>query len=73
MNIRIIKCYYTLVKRIYQVIGKELKDLHKNIILQMAFKAINNIVGPNGLVSILLVYSVFPCIIESSTFVPMNT
>jgi hypothetical protein len=32
--------------------------------LQMAFKALNNTIGPNGLVSTLLVFSVYPQMIK---------
>ncbi len=39
----------------------------------MAFKAVNDIVGPDGLVPTLLVYSVFPRIAESSVLIPTNT
>ncbi len=60
------------MKYIYQVIGKELKDLDKDIILQIAFKAVNNIIGPDGLVFTLLVYGVFPRMTESSTPTPTN-
>jgi len=31
----------------------------------MAFKAINNSVGPNSLITTLLVFGAYPCIVES--------
>ena len=34
--------------------------------LQIAFKTINNIAGPNGLVSTLLVFNVYSCIVTDS-------
>ena len=37
----------------------------------MAFKAINNFTGPNGLISTLLVFRAYLCIIESNTPNPM--
>ena len=37
----------------------------------MAFKAINNSAGPNGLIPTLLVFRAYPCIIESN--IPNST
>ena len=37
------------------------------MVLQMAFKAINDIVGPDGLVSTLLVYSALSRMVEYNT------
>lgn len=34
-----------------------------NAMLQMAFKAVNNIAGPNGFVLTLLFFGAYPCII----------
>jgi hypothetical protein len=51
--------YYTVLRRIYQIISKELPDLDKEMALQIAIKAINNTAGLNGLVPILLVFSAF--------------
>ena len=52
--------YYSLIRYAYQIITTELPDLDKNIALQIAFKAINNSVGPDGLVPILLVFGAYP-------------
>ena len=59
-SIRKVKRYYAVLRRAYQIISEELPDLDKEIALQMAVKAINNTVGPNGLILILLVFSAFP-------------
>jgi hypothetical protein len=59
-SIRKVKCYYIVLRCAYQIVSKELPDLDKEMVLQMAVKAINDIVGPNGLVLILLVFSTFP-------------
>lgn len=40
-----------------------------NIMLQMAFKGINNIANHNGLVLTLLVFGVYPCIITDFLFI----
>ncbi len=39
----------------------------------MAFKAINDIIGPDGLVPTLLVYSTLPQIVEYNTLSPTIT
>ena len=38
----------------------ECKDIHKELALQMAVKAVNNTTGPNRLVPTLLVYGAYP-------------
>jgi hypothetical protein len=38
----------------------EIKGINKDIALQIAFKAINDTAGPDGIVPILLVYSALP-------------
>ncbi len=57
--IGIVKRYYKLIRRAYLIIIAKIPNISKDIALQMAFKAINNIAGPNGLVLILLVYSAY--------------
>ena len=58
--IRKVKCYYIVLCRVYQIVSKELPDLNKEMALQIAVKAINNIAGLNGLVPTLLIFSAFP-------------
>ena len=58
--IKKVKHYYTVLHCTYQIVSKELPNLDKKIALQIAIKAINNIVGLNRLVLILLVFSAFP-------------
>ncbi len=58
-SIGIIKCYYKLICRAYLIITIKIPNISKDIALQMAFKAINNIIGPNKLVLTLLVYSAY--------------
>jgi len=55
----IIKRYHGLIRRAYSIITTKIPDISKDIILQIAFKAINDIVGPDRLVLILLVYSAY--------------
>ena len=57
--IRKVKYYYIVLHCIYQIVSKELPNLNKEMVLQIAVKAINNIAGLNGLVLTLLVFSTF--------------
>ena len=58
--------YYSSLHRIYRIITTELLDIGKDMALQMAFKVINNSVGPNGLISTLLVFGAYLRIVESN-------
>ena len=60
-----VECYYSPLYRIYYIITMELLDISKDIALKMAFKAINNSVGPNGLIPTLLVFRAYLHIVES--------
>ena len=46
--------------RVYEIISLELKGVSKELILQMAVKAINDFTGPDGLILMLLVFSAYP-------------
>jgi hypothetical protein len=59
-SIRKVKCYYTVLYYIYQIVSKELLNLNKEMALQIAIKAINNIAGLNRLIPILLIFGAFP-------------
>jgi hypothetical protein len=56
----IVERYYGLIRRAYTIITAEIPDISKDMALQMAFKAINDTAGLNGLVLILLVYGAYP-------------
>jgi hypothetical protein len=58
-SIGLIERYHALLRYAYKIIKKELKDEHinKNIILQMAVKAVNDLAGPDRIVSTLLVFA----------------
>jgi len=57
--------YYGPLRRIYYIITAELLDISKDIALQIAFKAINDSAGPNGLIPTLLVFGAYLYIVES--------
>jgi hypothetical protein len=59
-SIGMVERYHTLVRRAFYIIMAELKDIDKDMALQMAFKAINDSAGPNGLIPTLLVYGAYP-------------
>jgi len=61
-----VKRYYILLYWAYKIIYNKLnsKQINKEIILQIAVKAINNLAGPDGIIPILLVFRVYPRITE---------
>ena len=66
-----VKYYYNPIYCIYHIITAELLDISKDMALQMAFKVINDFIGPNGLIPILLVFRAYLRIIKSN--VPNST
>ena len=68
-----VECYYSPLYRIYYIITAELLDISKNIALQMAFKVINNFIGPDGLIPTLLVFRAYLRIVKSDAFNPTVT
>jgi len=69
--VRMVEHYYSPLYRIYYIIIAELPDISKDIALQMAFKAINDSIGPNGLIPTLLIFGAYLYIVESN--VPNST
>ena len=65
-SVKIVKHYYGPLCCIYYIIITELLDIGKDIALQMAFKAINNSIGPNNLIPTLLIFKAYPYIVESN-------
>ena len=45
---------------IYKIISLKLKGTSKELTLQIAIKAVNNSVSPDGLILILLVFGTYP-------------
>ena len=64
-SVKMVERYYGPLRRIYYIIIAELPDINKDIALQMAFKAINDSAGPNGLIPTLLVFGAYPRMVES--------
>ena len=68
-----VECYYSPLRRVYHIITAELLDISKDIALQIAFKAINDFTGPDGLIPTLLVFGAYLCIVKSNTPNPIVT
>ena len=58
-SVKKVEWYYIPLYYIYEIISSELKSAGKELTLQMAVKAINNSISPDGLISILLVFSAY--------------
>ena len=66
-SIEKIEKYHKPIRRAYNIIQVETKDIiFKNAMLEMAFKAVNDTAGPNGLVPTLFAFSAYPYIITDS-------
>jgi len=59
-SIGIVERYHGPIRRAYTIITTEIRDIDKDMALQMAFKAVNDSAGPDGLVPTLLVYGAYP-------------
>jgi hypothetical protein len=61
-----VECYHTLLHWAYDIISSELNSSSKDLILQIAVKAINNSAGSNSLVPTLLVFGTYSYITNDS-------
>src|SRR6266567_8802243 len=64
-SVGMVERYYGPLCYIYHIIIAELLDISKDMALQMAFKAINDSVGPDGLIPTLLVFRAYLRMVES--------
>jgi hypothetical protein len=69
-SVGIVEYYHGPIRCIYLVITAEINGINKDTILQMAFKAINDSAGPDGIVPTLLVYGALPRMTEYDTLLP---
>ena len=59
--------YHALIRRAYDIIQAETRGIiSKNAMLQMAFKAVNDTAGPDGLIPTLFVFRAYSCIVTDS-------
>ena len=63
-SVGIVERYYRPICRAYSIIIAKIPSISKDMALQMAFKAINDIARPNRLILTLLVYSTYSRITE---------
>ena len=59
-SVGLVERAHPALRRAYQIITDECKDIQKELALQMAVKAVNDTAGPDGLVPTLLVYGAYP-------------
>ena len=60
-SVGLVERAYPTLRRAYQVISDELYGtITKDLVLQMAMKAVNDTTSPNGLVPTLLVFGAYP-------------
>jgi len=58
--ISIVERYHGPLRRIYHIITSKILGIDKDMALQIAFKAINNSIGLDGLIPTLLVFRAYP-------------
>jgi hypothetical protein len=69
-SISIIERYYSPIRRAYLIVLTKIPSISRDIALQMAFKAINDTIGPDGLVPTLLVYGALPRMVKYDALSP---
>lgn len=62
-----VKRYYKPLRKTYEIIKVEYKNMAPQAVLQAAVKAVNDTAGPNGFIPTLLVFGAIPGITERST------
>jgi hypothetical protein len=58
-TISIVEQYHSLLQQVYQIIVVKLSRINRDTALQIAFKALNDTTGADGLVSTLLVFGIY--------------
>ncbi len=71
-SIRKVKCYYVLLYRVYDILSVDAPQLSREERLQSVVKAVNDTVGPDKLILILLVYSTYPYISREDKLTLLN-
>jgi hypothetical protein len=74
-SVGLIEHTYRILQRAYCIIAHELhgSETTKDIILQIAVKAVNDTAGPDGLVPTLLVFGTYPRMAELDPPAPTTT
>jgi hypothetical protein len=63
-SVGIVERYHGPIRCAYLIITTETQGINKDMALQMAFEAINDTAGPDGIVPTLLVYGTLPRMVE---------
>jgi hypothetical protein len=60
-SVGLVEQYHVPLRRAYEIMKEELKNKHinKEMILQMAVKAVNDSAGPDGIVPTLLIFGLY--------------
>ena len=69
--IGLVERYHGPLCQVYTIITAEILEIKPELVLQMCFKAFNDLVRPNGLVPTLLVFGAYLCMTEMD--VPLST
>ena len=69
-SVGIVERYHSPVRRVYQIITSKVPSINKDVVLQIAFRAVNDSIGLDGLVPTLLVYRAYPRISELDSPAP---
>lgn len=62
--INMIKHYHKPLQQVYLIIISKIFGIKPNLVVQIFFKTINNLIDPNRLVFILLIFDVYSRIID---------
>jgi hypothetical protein len=65
--------YYIPLRRAYDILSTEVPEISREERLQSAVKAVNNTIGPDGLIPTLLVYGAYPRLSREDKLIPSNT
>ena len=72
-SISMVERYHGPLRRVYSIIIAKIPSIEPDSALQISFKAINNSVGPNRFVPILLIFGIYLKINESDALFPSIT
>ena len=72
-SIGMVERYHGPLRRIYHIITSKIPGIDKDMALQIAFKAINDSAGLDGLIPTLLVFGAYPRMTESDVPSPTVT
>ena len=64
-SIEMIERYHGPLRKIYNIITSKISDIEENLTLQMIFKALNDSIESNDLMSTLLIFGAYPRMIDS--------